>query len=162
MCQAPLSVKFSRQEYWSSKYLPCSHPGYLFDPGINLHLLHLLHWQVGSLPLVPSGSQIIIEGKWYYHYIADEKTGKDVPKREFSYSLGGNVNWYKHCRKQNGGSEQTENRSTLWPSNSIPGHTSERNKSNNFKNTCKAMFIAAFLSFPRYGRNLSVYQQMNG
>ena len=30
------------------------------------------------------------------------------------------------------------------------------------KDTCKAMFIAAFLSFPRYGSNLSVYQQMNG
>ena len=31
-CQAPLSVGFSRQEYWS--VLPCSPPGDLPDPGI--------------------------------------------------------------------------------------------------------------------------------
>ena len=31
-CQAPLSVGFSRQEYWSG--LPCPTPGYLPDPGI--------------------------------------------------------------------------------------------------------------------------------
>ena len=31
-CQAPLSVGFSRQEYWSG--LPCPHPGDLPNPGI--------------------------------------------------------------------------------------------------------------------------------
>ena len=31
-CQAPLSMGFSRQEYWSG--LPCSPPGDLPDPGI--------------------------------------------------------------------------------------------------------------------------------
>ena len=31
-CQAPLSMGFSRQEYWSG--LPCPHPGDLPDPGI--------------------------------------------------------------------------------------------------------------------------------
>ena len=31
-CQAPLSVGFSRQEYWSG--LPCPPPGHLPDPGI--------------------------------------------------------------------------------------------------------------------------------
>ena len=30
--QAPLSVGFSRQEYWNG--LPCPPPGYLPDPGI--------------------------------------------------------------------------------------------------------------------------------
>ena len=30
------------------------------------------------------------------------------------------------------------------------------------KDTCKGMFIAALLSFPRYGSNLSVHQQMKG
>ena len=30
--QAPLSMGFSRQEYWSG--LPCPPPGYLYDPGI--------------------------------------------------------------------------------------------------------------------------------
>ena len=31
-CQVPLSMGFSRQEYWSG--LPCSFPGDLPDPGI--------------------------------------------------------------------------------------------------------------------------------
>ena len=31
-CQAPLSMDFSRQEYWSR--LPCLSPGALLDPGI--------------------------------------------------------------------------------------------------------------------------------
>ena len=40
---------FSRQEYWSG--LPFPSPGDLPDPGIELCLLHLLHWQADSLPL---------------------------------------------------------------------------------------------------------------
>ena len=48
-CQAPLSMGFSRQEHWSG--LPCPPPGDLPNPGSNLGLLH---WQVGSLLLVPS------------------------------------------------------------------------------------------------------------
>ena len=43
----------SRQEYWSR--LPCPPPGDFPDPGINLHLLDLRHWQVDSLPLAPPG-----------------------------------------------------------------------------------------------------------
>ena len=50
--QSPLFVGFSRQEYWSE--LPCPPPGDLLDPGI-LRLTCLLHWQAGSLPLLPSG-----------------------------------------------------------------------------------------------------------
>ena len=53
-CQAPLSMEFFRQEYWSG--LPLPPPGIFPSPGSNLHLfglLHLLHWQAGSLPLAP-------------------------------------------------------------------------------------------------------------
>ena len=46
--QAPLSMGFSRQEYWSG--LPCPSPGIFPTQGSNLWLLH---WQTGSLPLVP-------------------------------------------------------------------------------------------------------------
>ena len=53
-CQAPLSVGFSRQEYWSG--LPCPSPGgekgIFLTQGLNPHRLH---WQEGSLPLVPPG-----------------------------------------------------------------------------------------------------------
>ena len=51
--QAPLSVGFSRQVYWRG--LPRSPSGDLPDPGIEPHLLHHVHWQAGSLPLVPLG-----------------------------------------------------------------------------------------------------------
>ena len=47
--QAPLSVELSRQEYWSG--LPLPTPGIFLTQGQNPHPLHLLHWQVSSLPL---------------------------------------------------------------------------------------------------------------
>ena len=43
---------FSRQEYWSG--LPFPPPGDLPNPGTE-PVLSLLHWQVSSLPLAPSG-----------------------------------------------------------------------------------------------------------
>ena len=51
--QAPLSMEFFRQEYWSG--LLCPPPGDLPDQRSNPRLLRLLHWQVGSLPLAPPG-----------------------------------------------------------------------------------------------------------
>ena len=49
-CQAPLSMEFSRQEYWNE--LPFPSPGNLPNPGIDLLcLFRLLHWQVAPLPL---------------------------------------------------------------------------------------------------------------
>ena len=48
--QAPLSMGFSRQEYWSG--LPFLLQGIFPTQGLNLHLLHQ---QAGSLPLAPSG-----------------------------------------------------------------------------------------------------------
>ena len=53
-CQAPLSMGFSRQEYWSG--LLCLLPGDLLSP--DPCLLHLLHWQSGSLPLAPPGNPV--------------------------------------------------------------------------------------------------------
>ena len=47
--QAPLSVEFSGQEYWSG--LPCPPPEDLPNPGIGPCLLCPLHWQLHSLPL---------------------------------------------------------------------------------------------------------------
>ena len=50
---APLSMGFSRQEYWSG--LPCPPPGDLPDQGVKLASLCLLNWKVGSLSLAPLG-----------------------------------------------------------------------------------------------------------
>ena len=54
-CQAPLSMGFPRQEYWSG--LPCPSPGDLPNPGIKSTSLTsaYLYWQAGSLPLAPPG-----------------------------------------------------------------------------------------------------------
>ena len=52
--QAPLSMEFSRQEYWSR--LPFPSPGDLPDLGIKPASLASLHWQAGSTPLAPPGS----------------------------------------------------------------------------------------------------------
>ena len=51
--QAPLSMGFSRQEYWSG--LPSPSPRDLVNTGWNLRLLSLLHWPAGYLPLTPPG-----------------------------------------------------------------------------------------------------------
>ena len=51
--QTPLSMEFSRQEYWSE--LLCPPQGIFPTQGLNPRLLCLLHWQVGSLPVVPPG-----------------------------------------------------------------------------------------------------------
>ena len=54
-CQAPLSMEFSRQEYWIG--LPFPPSGNLSNPGIESHLLRLLYWQAGSSPL---GSPVLM------------------------------------------------------------------------------------------------------
>jgi len=86
-CQTPLSMGFSRQEYWSGLPFPspvhesekwkwsCSvlsdsehWSGLPFPPpegnfltqGFSLHLLRLLHWQANSLPLSHLGSPLPI------------------------------------------------------------------------------------------------------
>ena len=61
--QAPLSTGFFRQEYWNG--LPFSPPGNLSNPGSNLRLLRLLHWEVGSLPLVPPGKPVTLQRLLY-------------------------------------------------------------------------------------------------
>ena len=57
--QAPLPMGFCKEEYCSG--LPCPPPGGL---EIELHLLHLLYWQMGSLPLAP--------GNWYQFILLEE------------------------------------------------------------------------------------------
>ena len=56
-CQAPLSMRFSRQEYWSG--LPCPPPGQLPDPGMESLSPAL---QADCLPSeAPDGKSIMTE-----------------------------------------------------------------------------------------------------
>ena len=57
---APLSMGFSRQEYWSG--LPCPPPGDLPDPGIEPVSPVALALQVDSLPLSHLGSPVLTTG----------------------------------------------------------------------------------------------------
>ena len=56
-CQAPLSMEFSRREYWS--WLPCPPPGDLPNPGIELASPVAPALQADSLPLSHWGSPSI-------------------------------------------------------------------------------------------------------
>ena len=53
-CQAPLSMGFSWQEYWSGHLLLLQ--GIFLTQNSNPHLLYLLHWQSDSLPPCHLGS----------------------------------------------------------------------------------------------------------
>ena len=58
--QAPLSMEFSRQEYWSG--LPFPSPGDLPYPGVELKPPA---FQADSLPSEPSGKPILISFAWW-------------------------------------------------------------------------------------------------
>jgi len=51
-CQAPPSMGFSRREYWIGCHFL---QGIFWTQGLNLSFFSLLHWQAGSLPLIPPG-----------------------------------------------------------------------------------------------------------
>ena len=71
---APLSMEFSRQEYWNG--LPFPPPGIFKTQGSNSCLLHLLHWQGDSLPLSPWGSPILWKAyaQIIFSYFSDNLT----------------------------------------------------------------------------------------
>ena len=52
--QASLSMGFSRQEYWCGFH--ALFQGTFLTQGSNLRLLHLQHWQAGTLSLAPPGN----------------------------------------------------------------------------------------------------------
>ena len=62
--QASMSMEFSRQEYWSGLSFPT--PGDLPNPGIELCLLHRLHWQLDSLLPCHLGSPVSIVNNIIY------------------------------------------------------------------------------------------------
>ena len=78
-CQAPLSMEFSRQEYWS--VLPFPTPGDHPDLEIECTSLHLLHWQAHSLPL-PRGRHI-------------QRGGDSLALRHYEHARSRPTSWRK-------------------------------------------------------------------
>ena len=60
-CQVPLSVEFSRQEYWSG--LPFPSPEDFPNPGMESGSPLSLALQVESLPTEPLGKHLCVEPK---------------------------------------------------------------------------------------------------
>ena len=65
--QVALSMGFFRQKYWSRQ--PFSTPGIFPTQGLNPGLLHLLHWQASSLPLVPPGKPIHVTVSVFHYFL---------------------------------------------------------------------------------------------
>ena len=61
--QAPLSVVFSRQEYWNG--LPLPPLGDFPGQGSTQYLLHLLHWKVDSFTTKPLGKPPLKVLTWF-------------------------------------------------------------------------------------------------
>ena len=76
--QAPLSMGFSRQEYWSG--LPFPSPGYLPDPGIELASL---------MSPVLTGRLFITSITWEARLCCKQSEIKDLHRRDIK------VNYYK-------------------------------------------------------------------
>ena len=55
--QAPRSTGLLSQEYWSGCHFLFQ--GIFPTQGLNPHVLCLLHWQAGSLPLAPPGKLLL-------------------------------------------------------------------------------------------------------
>ena len=90
--QAPLSIGFSRQEYWSG--LPYPPPGDLPDPGIKLHLLCLLHWQVGFFVFLTTNATWEVQvtahilPNWANQYSDLNSAGKSLVNSNLETQLG--------------------------------------------------------------------------
>ena len=72
--QAPLSMGFSRQQYWSGLTFPS--PGDLPNPGIEPGLAIRFLYDIIHVQAI--------------------NAGEGVEKREPSYTVGGNANWFSH------------------------------------------------------------------
>ena len=73
-CQAPLSMGFSRQEYWSECHFLLQ--GIFLTQGLNSCLLHLLHWRPILYQLSHWGSPCAM---WrFYHFASSEDMFEDA------------------------------------------------------------------------------------
>ena len=83
--QAPLSMGFSRWEYWSGCHALLLQ-GIFLTQGSNPSLLCLLQWQAGSLPLVPPAKPKL-QGRWSQSILTQEEPGQARFQREVLWTL---------------------------------------------------------------------------
>ena len=116
--QAPLSMRFSRQEYWSGLSFPS--PGVLPDPGIEWESLSSSALAGGFFTTEPPGKPLVencksklqwgISSHWSEwpssKNLQTITAGEGMEKRELSCIVGGNVNWCSHYEMQYGDSSK--------------------------------------------------------
>ena len=102
---------------------------------------------------------------WYWHKKTKKKkkksVGEDVVKTEHLSTVGRNIKWCSHSGKQYGGSSKTENRTTIWSSNSTSGYLSEENKNTNLKRYMHPHDHCSIIYKGQEMQATCVYQQMN-
>ena len=89
-CQAPLSMRFSRQKYWNG--LPFPSPGNLPDPGIESGLLHcrqMIYQLRGKPNLLTSLHYLILPATSLSH------TGPDTRKLGTGSMFQSPLKWFK-------------------------------------------------------------------
>ena len=87
-----------------------------------------------------------------------------LDKREPSYTVGGNENWYSYYGEQYGGSlKKTKNGDTIWSSNSISQSWEYAQRKAWFERIHAPQWsLQHHLQQPRHGSNRNVHWQMNG
>ena len=83
-----------------------------------------------------------------------------MEKREPSYTVGGNANWYNLYGEQYGVFfKKTKNRTNMWSNNPSPGHIPKEN--HNLKRYMHPNVHCNTIYKAGHGSNLNVHQQIN-
>ena len=99
--QAPHSMGFSRQEYWSG--LPCPPSGNLPNSGTEPACLTIPALASSSFTMSATWDAPLVR-KAIIKKSTSRKCWRECGERGTPLHHGGNVNWYIHCGKQYGGS----------------------------------------------------------
>ena len=93
-CQAPLSMEFSRQEYWSSHVLL---QGIFPTKGLNPSILYLLHRYGDSLPLHHLGSPDTM----YIVFLSQRRNTSDLTREQLRSFPHRKMSLYYHGQESN-------------------------------------------------------------
>ena len=88
------------------------------------------------------------------------RTGKDVEKRELSYTVDGNVNWCSHYEWQYEDTSKIMNRTTIWSRYPTLGIYSNNTKTLIWNGICTSMFTAVLFTKSKLQKQYK-YPSMN-